>query len=87
MVLLRWEILRLATTKYFRELAEWKTGGKAMYRGREEMALRRKFKAYEMTTWFWAKRGGKDSKEQKMSHQSSRRVLDGSTWQLKARTK
>ena len=48
----RWEVLRSATTKYFRDLAEWKTGGKAMYRGREELALRRKFKALEMTTWF-----------------------------------
>ena len=36
-----------------------------MYQGREEMALRRKFKALEMTTWFRAKRGGKESREQK----------------------
>ena len=38
--LARWEVLRSATVKYFRELAEWKTGGKPMYRTREEMAQR-----------------------------------------------
>ena len=36
-----------------------------MYRDKVEMAARRKFKALEMTTWFRAKRGGKDSTEQK----------------------
>ena len=61
----RWEILNSALVKHYRDLAEWKTGGKPMYRNRQEMAARRKFKALEKTTWFWARRGGKDLTEQK----------------------
>ena len=36
-----------------------------MYRNRQEMAARRKFKALEKTTWFRARRGGKEATEQK----------------------
>ena len=35
----RWEILKSATVKYYRDLADWQTGGKAMYRSREEITL------------------------------------------------
>ena len=36
-----------------------------MYRTREEMAARRRFKSLEVTTWFKAKRGGKQARDQK----------------------
>ena len=55
----------MAVTKYYRDLAEWKTRGKAMYRSTSEMAQRRKFRALKMIIWLRAKRGGKDSREQK----------------------
>ena len=58
----RWEVLRSATVKFYREKAEWLTGGKSLYRSKQEMATRRRFKALEATNWFRTRRGGKDER-------------------------
>ena len=50
-----------------------------MYRSREEMAARRKFKALEKTTWFRARRGGKEATEQKDVPSAFRRKHKTST--------
>ena len=48
----RSEVLRLVTTKFYRELLDSKTGGRKLYRTSLEMERARKFKRLEVKNWF-----------------------------------
>ena len=61
----RWEIVKSATVKFFREIAEKETGGRPIYRSTEDKAKARVFKAMEATNWFKVRRGERDVKEYK----------------------
>ena len=55
----RREVIRSGVVKYYRELLEWKTGGRRLYRTPDQMGQDRRFKGMEKMTWFRSKRGGK----------------------------
>ena len=54
----RSEVIKSATTKYFRQLMEQESGGRRLYRSAQEMAAGRRLKGLLNQTWFKSKRGG-----------------------------
>ena len=55
----RREVIKSGVTKYYRELRDWRTGGKSLYRTQDQMGRDRRYKGLEKMTWFRSKRGGR----------------------------
>lgn len=48
----RWEVMKSATTKHYRQLAQAAAEGRSIYRGSEEMKEGRILKGLDKTQWF-----------------------------------
>ena len=61
----RWEVVKSATIKHYRQLAQAAAEGRSIYRSSGEMKEGRILKGLDKTQWFRPKRGGKDKREAK----------------------
>ena len=54
----RVEVIKSATTKYYRQVLIQETGGKRLYQSHEDMAESRRLKSLINKTWYKPRRGG-----------------------------